>query len=118
MAVAFDAVGPSSAGASSTASTTGAWSHTCTGANRCLFVGVAAGVSPDGAIPATATHGGGPMTSAGLVRSNSSNRGWVQLCSLTGPATGASTVVVTTSAGTSTLAAGSVSFTGVHPTTP
>ena len=58
------------------------------------------------------------MTSAGLVHSNNSTLGYVQLFSLKAPASGTHPVLVTLTGGTASLAAGSVSFTGVDQTTP
>jgi len=58
------------------------------------------------------------MTSVGLVHSNNSTLGYVQLFSLKAPASGTHPVQVTLIGGTASLAAGSVSFTGVDQTTP
>lgn len=120
MAVAFDAVGPSAAGASSLGSTSLTWSHTCTGSDRCLIVGVA--LSPtasDAGFATTATYNGVAMTSIGLVHSAGNTSGYVQMFRLAGPATGANTVAVTATGGTpDALSGGSVSFTGVDQTTP
>jgi hypothetical protein len=118
VAVAFDAVGPSSAGQSATATTTLTWSHTCAGTNRYVLVGVSMGQFPDTGRTMSATFGGTSMTSLGLVHSGGSTAGLVQLFGLINPATGASTVTVTASGTTDTLSGGSVSFTGVDQTTP
>jgi len=114
VAVAFDAVGPSSAGGGTTGATTAttaSWSHTCSGVNLVVVVGVAIGANPSGSVTTTATFGGVSMTSLGLVAANNQTAGYVQLFSLVGPATGASTVALTVSTA-STITAGSVSFTG------
>jgi hypothetical protein len=116
--VAFDAVGPSSAGASSTASNTVTWSHTCSGSNRLLIVGVAVGANTSPTI-SSVTYNGVAMTSVGKMNTNNqTNAGFVELFRLIAPATGTNSVVVTTSAAVLTLAAGSVSFTGVHQVAP
>lgn len=119
MAVAFDAVGPSSAGASSSASTSLTWSHTCTGSNRALLVGVAMGKGTDTGISTTATYNGVAMTSLGVIHTGGGTAGYVQLFGLANPASGANTVAITAAGGTpGTLAGGSVSGTGVDQTTP
>jgi hypothetical protein len=118
VAVAFDAVGPSSAGQSATATTTLTWSHTCSGTNRYVLVGVSMGQNPDTSRTMSATFGGTSMTSLGLVHSGGSTAGLVQLFGLVNPAAGASTVTVTASGTTDTLSGGSMSFTGVDQTTP
>jgi hypothetical protein len=68
-----------------------------------------------------ATYNGVAMTSVGVVHSGgvSSISGYVQLWRLIAPATGANTVAITVTGGTPTsLAGGSVSYTGVNQTTP
>lgn len=118
MAVAFDAVGPSSAGQTGTG-TSVSWSHTCTGSNRILIVGAAVGCLSD-AITTTATYNGVSMTSVGsrVLTNNQVNSGYVQMWSLIAPATGANTVQITASASVDAFSAGSTSFTGVDQTTP
>lgn len=115
MAVTFDAVGPSSAGTSIN-STTLSWSHTCSGTERLLTVGVAVsgGITTNSI---TATYNSVSMTSAGRVFSNNQNDGWVELFYLVAPATGSNTVLVTCDV-TRTLIGGSVSFNGVDQSTP
>lgn len=117
MAVAFDAVGPSSAGTSTTG-TSLSWNHTCSGSNRLLVVGAAIGASDDTGITATATYNGTSMTSAGLVHSNNSTDGYVQIFYLAAPATGANTVAITITGGSVDIEAGSISFTGTDQSTP
>jgi hypothetical protein len=123
MAVAFDAVGPSSAGTGLNG-TSSTWSHTCTGVNRLLTVGVAIGLSDDTNSTVAVTYNGVSMTSAGLIHSGGagSASGYVQIFYLLAPATGANTVLVSHKvSGVATLAdieAGSVSFTGVDQVTP
>ena len=119
--VVFDAVGPSSAGAGQTGATSPfTWSHTCTGSDRVLLVGVV--LSPtgsDAAINTTVTYNGVAMTSvAGEVHTNAGTAGYAELFYLVAPATGANTVSVTiVGAGTEGLECGSVSFTGVDQAT-
>src|SRR5213075_522280 len=89
MAVAFDAVGPSSAGASSIASTTLSWTHTYVGSGVALFVAVAVGGNPDTGMTTT-----------------------VKL-----DPSGAHTITATTSGGTpSSTEGGSLSYTGADTT--
>jgi len=120
MAVAFDAVGPSSAGATAGAGTTVSWSHTCTGSNRVLVVGAAVNCGSTQTITGV-TYNGVAMTAVPSGRMNSNNTanvGFVQVWYLIAPATGANTVVITASASVFSFSAGSVSFTGVDQTTP
>lgn len=117
--VAFDAVGPSSAGASATSPTaTLSWSHTCTGANRLLVVGVAIGDASTGSLTTAVTYNGVAMTSVGKVASNNQTAGYIEMFRLVNPPTGTNTVLVTPSVTANAVSAGSVSFTGVHQTTP
>lgn len=118
MAVAFDAVGPSSAGTSSHDLTSLSWSHTCTGSDRLLTVAVA--LNPGaGAATMTATYNGVSMTSLGTVAANNQTSGFVQVWQLVAPATGANTVAIASSGPTpQSLVGGSVSFTGVDQVTP
>lgn len=114
MAVAFDAVGPSSAGQGGTG-TSISWSHTCTGSNRYVIVGVSN--SADGAT-ASVTFNGVSMTAlTAAIHSNNSNQGYGRLFGLVNPPTGTSTVAVS-STSSGDLSGGSISFTGVDQTTP
>lgn len=107
MAVAFDAtsVGESSSSAELT------FEHTCTGANRFLYVGV----SSFNAVPTGITY-----DAVGMIKvdeqANASNE-FISIWRLTAPATGANNVVVTFAAAEEVVA-GAISFTGVHQTTP
>ena len=132
MSVAFDAVGPSSSGFTFSNTTsdpspiTHSWSHSCSGSNRLLLVGVVIGVpaggAGDGAVTAlTVTYNGVSMTSQGRVHSNASTTGFVELFSLINPATGSNTVLVTmtfTTGESFSFECGSISFTGVDQSTP
>lgn len=120
MAVAFDAVGPSSAGtfAQSTAGPL-TWSHTCTGSDLLLTVGIAWDVSNAGTpTTLTVTYNSVSMTSVGRqLSNNSSTSGFIELFALQNPATGTNTVSAAwsdpTLAGGQSIIGGSVSFTGV-----
>jgi hypothetical protein len=121
--VAFDAVGPSSAGAGAASVAAGGtltWNHTVTttGSNLLLVVSVSVGSSPDTNRTLAVTYNGVSMTPVGLVHSNNKTLGYVQMFSLRAPASGTHAVVVTLTGGKASLAAGSVSFTGVDQTTP
>lgn len=115
MAVAFDAVGPSSAG--TTGSSPLSWTHTAgAGSNMAVIVGVS---QMDGALSlgsVTATYGGTAMTFLGARASNDSTAGAAWMFGLVSPPTGAQTVVVTGSG--DQFIGGSISFTGVDQTTP
>lgn len=101
--VAFDAVGPSSAGASAngndTSPTTLDWSHTVgAGSDQLLIVGVSLGAAftTDTAWVSSATYNGVAMASLGLVHANNANAGCLQLFGLVAPPQGAHDVVITT----------------------
>ncbi|HEY9413617.1 MAG TPA: hypothetical protein VIQ30_02555 [Pseudonocardia sp.] len=115
-AAVFDAVGPSSAGATQSSGTSLTWSHTCTGTNLLLVVGVAIGAGTD-SMTTSVTYNGVAMTSAIKVHAGNSTSGYIQFFYLLNPATGAHTVAVTLTAA-ATISAGSVSYTGVDQTTP
>jgi len=110
VAVTFDAVGPSSSGggtAGSATATSGSWSHTCTGSNLALIVGVAIGLT--GAGTTTATYNGVAMQSLGVINSDNQTAGYAQLFGLVNPATGANTVAISTTL--ASITGGSMSFT-------
>lgn len=113
MAVAFDAVGPSAAGTIA-AATPLTWSHTCTGSDRALLVGVSVGQLPVGGLTLTVTYNSVAMTQLGTVASNNNTDGYVVLFGLLAPASGANTVSVGWTGGTPHhVIGGSVSLTGV-----
>jgi hypothetical protein len=124
MAVAFDALGPSGTGQIAGINPPGValtWSHTCTGTNLLLVVGVNCTVNPDTGLSTTATYNAVSMTSLGVVHSGGSTSGYVQFFYLINPASGANNVVVTaagSTGGSVDYGGGSISFTGVHQTTP
>lgn len=92
------------------------WSHTVgTGANRAIIVGVVI-TFPSGVTISGVTYGGTALTRIGT---RTLAAGWaiVELWRLVNPPSGAANVVVTPSAATD-IAAGAVSMTGVHQTTP
>lgn len=120
--VAFDAVGPSSAGASSSAATTVSWTHTVVGTGSALLVAIGVGANPDTGFtvsvrmdPAGANTA---MTSLGsLIHSNNATSGFIALFGLPNVSSGAHVVTGTAAGGTpATLEGGSLSYTGAHPT--
>jgi hypothetical protein len=133
MSVAYDNVGPSSSGTAkgpvATGTTAGStdltWMHTCgSSPTLALFVGVGVSSedSTDSKYTVTVTYNGVSMTSLGLVHTNDSTAGFVQLFALLNPATSGNTVDVHVawSAGPADnlyVEGGSVSFTGVNQTT-
>lgn len=124
MAVAFDAVGPNSGGATSSASSTLSWSHTCTGSNLLLTVNAIMSAAPESGQTLSVTYNGVSMNSVlGIVEAdpaNGGNHGYLNMFYLAAPATGANTVLVTMVGTVSgvILLGGSVSFTGVDQVTP
>jgi hypothetical protein len=114
LALAFDAVGPSASGASSSGSTSLSWTHTA-GAGATTAV-VGASFDPTGAdtgITLTAKYGVPSMTQIGAsVHSNGQTAGYINAFGITGGATGAVTVAVTASTAAAFITGGSMSFTG------
>lgn len=101
----FDAV--------TTGSTTGTsltTSHTCTGSDRILMVGVTSNNGASNFVTGV-TYGGVAMTLIGERRKGDNER-WLSLWYLIAPATGANNIVVSASSSTFLLADG-VSYTGV-----
>jgi hypothetical protein len=120
MAVAFDAVGPSGAGQSSL-TTPLAWSHTIGGAvtNSALLAAVSLDITSDAGVTMAMTVDGAAMTSLGIIHANNSTAGFVQVWGKAGLATGARALSCAVSGGTvSSLAGGSLSFSGVNQATP
>ena len=118
MTLTLDAVGPGSSGQAATlaANAAATWSHTCTGSQRILFVGVA--VSANLASLASVTYNGVAMTRIITRQSNDQTAGGVHLYGLINPASGTHTVSVTPSTTVGTdYEAGSVSYTGADQTT-
>lgn len=113
MAVAFDAVGPSSSGTASVTSPL-TWTHVCGAGATVLLVGVTCDAATDTGMVLSATYNGVAMTSLGLRHSNDQTAGYIQLFRLDSPATGSNTVSVTEAGGSGLggLDGGSISFTG------
>ena len=114
--VAIDAIGPSTTGAVINGNTTLSWSHTCSGTNRYLVVGIAVGGGQT-TWNTTATCNGVAMTSLGRQQSDNQNDGYVELFGIIPPA-GACAIVVTCNNSGIPLIGGSISATGVDQTTP
>ena len=91
-------------------------SHTCTGANRALLVGVSASstVADNRRIPLGVTFGGLDMTK---VREQISGNLGVSIWALSTPSSGANNIVATFTAAFDDCVLGGVSFTGAHQTT-
>lgn len=121
MSVAVDAVGPGSGGAAATG-TSLSWSHTCTGSNLLLVVGVAVGIATDTGITASVTCNGNAMNTSALFKVESDGQhshtaGYIQMFYFAGPNVGSNSIAVSTSSSVD-ITAGSISFTGVDQTTP
>jgi hypothetical protein len=119
VALAFDAVGPSSAGAAAT-SAAPSWSHTVTGTNTLLLAAVVC--DTDSTTITAITYGGTAMTpltagSGNYIHANNASAGWVAVYKLAGAPAGTATVSVTLSA-SSVWEAGSLSFNGADTVTP
>lgn len=98
-----------------TAQSTYSWSHTCTGSNRYLTVGISM-LSVGGSSVTGITYSGIALS---LIKAQASGAGAIrsELWGLVAPATGSNTIAVTLSASLDS-AAGAVSYTGVEQTTP
>lgn len=92
------------------------WSHTCSGTNRLLVVGVTINDGTSESVTGV-TYNGVAMTSAGSV-ALSANGDEVSLWYLVNPASGANNVVATFSATMDVVIGESISFTNVHQATP
>ncbi|HSW92078.1 MAG TPA: kelch repeat-containing protein, partial [Candidatus Saccharimonadales bacterium] len=114
--VSIDAIGPSATAAFANNTTTLSWSHTCSGTNRYLVVGIAVGAGLAG-WTTTVTCNGNAMTSLGRQQSNNQSDGYVQLFGII-PPVGACTILATTSNAALPMIGGSISATGVDQTTP
>lgn len=108
MAIALDAASTISAQAATTSLT---FSHTCTGANRILFV--YAGNQQGTPSITGVTYNGVAMTFIARTDSQSNER--TELWYLVAPATGANNVVISVS-GSSKIAGGAISYTGAAQT--
>jgi hypothetical protein len=112
VAVAFDAVGPGSVGASITGSTTLSWTHTGVGSALAYVAG--GGCAADAATT-TLTVGGTSATSLGKVHNGGGTAGFTEMFGVANIGSGGQTVVWTSSISTD-LEAGSTSFTGAGTT--
>jgi hypothetical protein len=108
MAVAFDA-------ASTAKGTTGSFtfSHTCTGSNLILTVGVAINAAASATVNAV-TYNGVALTKVDSIANSISSDLWY----LVGPATGAHSIVVALSASGAMTVCNAASYTGVSQSTP
>ncbi len=115
MAVAFDAVSEklddAPAGSSS-------WSHTCSGAQRCLLVFLSIHTNTFSCQATAVTYNGVSLTSLNTGHVEFAVR--TELWRLTGPASGANTIAVTWDNGTDDVhrISHGISYTGVDQTTP
>jgi hypothetical protein len=109
-AVVFDAASSASTGAPETA--TLSWSHTVSGADRILLVGVS--INGNKTV-SSVTYGGDQLTRIATVNQGSSAR--ASLWYLLNPPTGTQTVLVTMS-GNARFVAGAHSYTGVSQSNP
>jgi hypothetical protein len=112
MAVAFDAVGPSSAGASGTGVTSLTWTHTGVGSSLAI---VAGGGSTFDSVTTTMTVGGVSATSLGKIHNGGGTAGFTEAFGIAAVGSGAKTIVWTAS-GNTDLEGGSTSFTGAAAT--
>ncbi len=106
MAIAFDATSNSHQ-----TNSVISWSHTCTGSNGYLLVGVAQGNNVDNVT--SVTYNGVTMTQLQLVTPDATSLSHQYLFGLAGPATGTNTVTVNRSASGEARCIG-LSYTGVN----
>jgi hypothetical protein len=117
VAVAFDAVGPSSSGQTSTTSPA-SWTHTAVASGVALLVGFGYGHASGADGTLAVTCDGTAMTLLGKVDNDNSNAGLTALYGIANLASGAHTISVTVTggAGSLTLECGSVSYSGAGTT--
>ena len=112
MAIAFDAASNSGF---QTTTTPYSWSHTCTGSNRLLTVGIAGWVA--GVTVTGITYNGVALTKIRSdLHSNTLFRS--EMWALVNPASGSNTITVTWSGAPNDSLASAISLTGVDQTTP
>lgn len=115
MALAVDTPSGSQKGAAVSSLT---FSHTCsTGSDRLLFVGAGSLQVSGGSVDASGvTYAGDSLTNVWTTTGQTygANSGWRKIA----PATGANNIVVTWPSTIDEVAAGGISFTGAHQTTP
>ena len=109
----FDAVGPSSAGATAT-SAAPSWSHVITGSNNLLLAAIAC--DTDSTTITSISYGAAPMTplfsgSANYKHSNGQTAGWLAVFKLVNATAGTASITAALSA-SSLWEAGSLSFSG------
>src|SRR5574343_509793 len=93
------------------------WSHTCTGSNRALIVGLQTGSLGD--IVTGVTYGGEAMTLVGKHQRQDTSSQFAYLFAKANPTSGANNIVVSLSSGSEPYTAGfGVSYTDVDQTTP
>lgn len=111
--IAFDAAtdGGNNGGSTSTQS----FSHTCSGSNRILFVGIVGDVIPGADDVSSVTYNGVGMTLVDKYTSATSNARFTYLYMLVAPTTGSNTVAITF-ATTHFIFGGAVSYTGAKQT--
>jgi hypothetical protein len=110
MALAVDAFSSGTAGNSTTVS----WSHTCTGSDRYLRVGVSIWQF-GGETVSSVTYNGVALSQLSTADTGNAH---AELWHLIAPDTGTNTVLVTLSGTPQGIVAGAVSFTDAHQTTP
>ncbi len=108
MTIAFDAASGAGDGSNTTSRTV---SHTCTGSDRALVLGVQSGATPPSDIITGATYNGVSMTLVAKLVTNSSHP--VYLFYLSNPASGTHDIVVSAS-GSQTILMAAASYTGVN----
>lgn len=118
MALAFDAVGPSSAGAAGS-SAAPSWSHTAAGAGNLLLAAIAC--DTDSTTITSISYGAAAMTplfagAANYKHSNGASAGWIAVFKLVSAAAGTASITAALSA-SSVWEAGSLSFSGADTTT-
>lgn len=112
MAIAFNAVANHQASNTGTQET---WSHTCTGSNLLLIVGVSTRGEDGTSAPSSVKYNSVGLTKINDVSLSVSNS---SLWRLIAPATGSNTVEINWASNAIRLVTGSMSFTGVDQTNP
>lgn len=114
MAIAFDA--SATASSNPTAGSPQTFSHTCSGTNRILFVGMMVRGGTPAVTVTGVTYAGVSMTQVGTGVNYDSTNSRNQIWYLVNPATGANTVSVSVSGNSGPVSSYSVSYTGASQT--
>lgn len=121
--VSYDATGPSASGQKCANCSSLGWTHTVSGSDTALLVGVGMGYGDDNGCVTSVTDNGVPMTSLARVHADNKTAGYEQVFGLAGVPDGSNAIVVKVTGcpwggKPQELTGGSESFSGVSQTAP